>query len=124
MDREELLRRAERWMAEDPDPRTVEELRTLLARPDLDATDLADRFAATLEFGTAGLRGVIGAGPNRMNRAVVARATGGGAQERRGRGPGGPPGGSPGAGGIRVPLSREPVPTPLVGFMVKRSGAA
>src|SRR5579885_502752 len=81
MDREELVRRAERWMAEDPDPRTVEELRALLARPDLEATDLADRFAATLEFGTAGLRGVIGAGPNRMNRAVVARATWGVAQE-------------------------------------------
>src|SRR6185437_15657138 len=50
MDREELVRRAQRWMAEDPDPRTVEELRALLARPDLDATDLADRFAQTLEF--------------------------------------------------------------------------
>ena len=43
----------------------------LLAAPDLAKTDLADRFAGTLEFGTAGLRGILGAGPNRMNRAVV-----------------------------------------------------
>ncbi len=144
MDREELLRTAERWMAEDPDPRTVEELRALLARPDLDATDLADRFAATLEFGTAGLRGVIGAGPNRMNRAVVARATWGVAQELLASVPkaaerGVVVGGDArrmsrelsedtaailAAAGIRVVLFREPVPTPLVGFMVKRSGAA
>jgi len=144
MDREELLRKAQRWMAEDPDPRTVEELRALLARPDLDATDLADRFAATLEFGTAGLRGVIGAGPNRMNRAVVARATWGVAQELRASVPKGAErgvvvGGDArrmsrelaedtaailAAAGIRVVLFREPVPTPLVGFTVKRLGAA
>ena len=36
-----------------------------------DAAELADRFAGTLEFGTAGLRGALGAGPNRMNRVVV-----------------------------------------------------
>src|SRR5689334_19884298 len=71
----ELRERAERWMADDPDPHTRAELQELLAKPDPSATDLGDRFAATLEFGTAGLRGVIGAGPNRMNRAVVARAT-------------------------------------------------
>ena len=39
--------------------------------------DLADRFAGTLEFGTAGLRGALGAGPNRMNRVVVTRAAAG-----------------------------------------------
>ena len=42
-----------------------------------DPAELADRFAGTLEFGTAGLRGVLGAGPNRMNRAVVIRAAAG-----------------------------------------------
>ncbi|MFT4083467.1 MAG: phospho-sugar mutase, partial [Nocardioides sp.] len=41
------------------------------------AADLADRFAGTLEFGTAGLRGALGAGPNRMNRVVVSRAAAG-----------------------------------------------
>ena len=42
-----------------------------------DPADLADRFAGTLEFGTAGLRGELGAGPNRMNRVVVIRAAAG-----------------------------------------------
>ena len=47
----------------------------LVSAVDPTKTDLADRFAGALEFGTAGLRGVIGAGPNRMNRAVVLRTT-------------------------------------------------
>jgi phosphomannomutase len=42
-----------------------------------DATDLADAFAGTLQFGTAGLRGALGPGPNRMNRVVVTRAAAG-----------------------------------------------
>src|SRR5580704_9068873 len=71
----DLRARAERFLADDVDPRTQEELRALLASPDLSKTDLADRFAGSLEFGTAGLRGVLGAGPNRMNRAVVLRTT-------------------------------------------------
>ncbi len=71
---EDLRARALRWIAEDPDTRTQAELRALL-EGDITATDLADRFAGALEFGTAGLRGVLGAGPNRMNRAVVLRTT-------------------------------------------------
>jgi phosphomannomutase len=67
--------KAEAWLREDPDPATVEELRGVLARGDL--ADLSDRFLGDLEFGTAGLRGVLGAGPNRMNRAVVRRTTAG-----------------------------------------------
>ena len=71
----DLVAKAKAWMTGDPDPATVAELEALLAAPDLSKTDLADRFAGGLEFGTAGLRGVIGAGPNRMNRAVVRRTT-------------------------------------------------
>ena len=60
-------------MQEDPDPETRAELEALLAGGDEAA--LADRFGSALAFGTAGLRGVMGAGPNRMNRAVVLRTT-------------------------------------------------
>jgi phosphomannomutase len=140
----DLISRAERWIADDPDPSTQEELRSLLRASDLAATDLADRFAADLEFGTAGLRGVLGAGPNRMNRAVVARATWAVAREllasvpraaQRGVVVGGDArrmsrelsedvatilAGS----GLRVLLWPEPVPTPVVGFLVKRLGAS
>jgi phosphomannomutase len=75
MDATGLKQKAEAWLRADPDPVTVEELRGVLARGDL--ADLADRFVGDLEFGTAGLRGVLGAGPNRMNRAVVRRTTAG-----------------------------------------------
>jgi len=61
------------WADNDPDATTANEVRALLARGD--ARELADRFGASLEFGTAGLRGVIGGGTNRMNRAVVRRTT-------------------------------------------------
>jgi phosphomannomutase len=78
---ESLHQIAEEWIADDPDAATQEELRTVLLADtagDTDAAaDLADRFRGTLEFGTAGLRGRIGAGPNRMNRAVVIRAASG-----------------------------------------------
>jgi len=74
-DRSELIRRADAWSAADPDETTRAELQKLLTSEDF--AELEDRFAGTLEFGTAGLRGVVGAGPNRMNRAVVRSATAG-----------------------------------------------
>ncbi len=75
MDLAELLHRARAWAANDPDPDARAEIDALCSAVDPTKTDLADRFAGVLEFGTAGLRGVIGAGPNRMNRAVVLRTT-------------------------------------------------
>jgi len=66
---------AEAWLAADPDPKTRKELQEILDRGD--DGELAERFAAPLTFGTAGLRGRLGAGPGMMNRAVVIRATAG-----------------------------------------------
>ncbi|MGF1793831.1 phospho-sugar mutase [Photobacterium profundum] len=58
-----------RWLSRDPDPKTREELQRLI---DLqESAELEDRFNGRLEFGTAGLRGIVGAGPNRMNRLVI-----------------------------------------------------
>ncbi|MEO7720482.1 MAG: phospho-sugar mutase [Pseudolysinimonas sp.] len=81
VDRTELLARARAWMAQDPDPVTRAELDALIAATEAgDAAagaDLAERFGGRLEFGTAGLRGALGAGPMRMNRVLVAQAAAG-----------------------------------------------
>jgi phosphomannomutase len=92
-----LVEAARAWLAEDPDPDTRAELAALLDGIDGDGggdggdgggdggdggqaaalAEITDRFGARLEFGTAGLRGALGAGPNRMNRVVVMRAAAG-----------------------------------------------
>lgn len=64
---------AEDWLAQDPDPETREELVSLLTASDASA-ELEDRFGTRLTFGTAGLRGAIAAGSNRMNRVLVSQA--------------------------------------------------
>jgi phosphomannomutase len=72
------------WIADDPDAGDRAELQALLDQARWDPgspqaesalAELRDRFSGRLEFGTAGLRGVVAAGPNRMNRAVVRGAT-------------------------------------------------
>ena len=72
-----LRHRAEAWIADDPDPFSRAELRGVLAGLPATLADLADRFAGTLTFGTAGLRGPVRAGRNGMNRAVVRAAAAG-----------------------------------------------
>jgi phosphomannomutase len=62
---------AQAWLEVEPDADNRRELEQLLAAGD--NKGLADRFASRLSFGTAGLRAAIGAGPNRMNRVVVAQ---------------------------------------------------
>jgi phosphomannomutase len=77
----DLIARAALWRDDDPDEVTSAELDVLLAAVrsgDTEArSDLAERFSGMLDFGTAGLRGAMGAGPHRMNRSVVIRAAAG-----------------------------------------------
>jgi phosphomannomutase len=133
---EELLDQAERWLRQDPDPDTRAELRALIEQRDM--PELADRFAGPLEFGTAGLRGALGAGSNRMNRVVVIRAAAGLASYLCQRG-----GGSVVVGydarhkstafaedtadvltgaGLSALVLPGPLPTPVLAFAVRRLG--
>lgn len=76
-----LIDTARAWLEQDPDPVTREELAALLEAADAgDAAalgELDDRFGTRLAFGTAGLRGALGAGSNRMNRVLVTQAAAG-----------------------------------------------
>ena len=140
-----VLSKARAWAAADPDPAARAEIEALLAAADPSKTDLADRFAGELEFGTAGLRGVIGAGPNRMNRAVVLRTTWGLAQHvKESFGDDGAKAGvvigfdgrrmsrelaedtacALAAAGIKAHLFDDVVPTPMLAFAVKKLGTA
>ena len=70
---QELRAKATSWLEGDPDEATRAELTGILERRDRD--ELVERFGQSLTFGTAGLRGLLGAGPGRMNRAVVIRTS-------------------------------------------------
>ncbi|MEV3999191.1 phospho-sugar mutase [Streptomyces halstedii] len=136
---QDLIARARTWLAEDPDPETREELAALLDAENHDA--LAERFAGTLQFGTAGLRGEMGAGPMRMNRSVVVRAAAGLAAYLRANG---------GTGklvvigydaryksadfardtaavmtgaGLRAAVLPRPLPTPVLAYAIRHLGA-
>ena len=120
------------WLDGDPDPATRAELSRL--SPD----ELAERFAGSLRFGTAGLRGPVRAGPNGMNVAVVIRTTAGLAHWLQAHGAGGGVvvlgrDARHGSGrfamaaaevlcaaGFDVRIFGDPVPTPLVAFAVNR----
>ena len=153
----ELRAAVEAWIADDPDAGDRAELQALLDRAfpgadtgqdsgpaDADSIgELRDRFADRLHFGTAGLRGVVAAGPNRMNRAVVRAATAAVASWLLG--PGSAAQGSVVVGcdarhrsaefagevagvlagaGIAVHVLPLPCPTPLLAFAVRHLGAA
>ncbi|MFD8570741.1 phospho-sugar mutase [Streptomyces sp. NPDC059639] len=134
-----LLDRAKAWLAEDPDPETRDELAGLVAAGEL--TELEDRFSGTLQFGTAGLRGELGAGPMRMNRAVVIRAAAGLAAYLKAKGQGD---GLVVVGydarhksadfardtaavmvgaGLRAAVLPRPLPTPVLAFAIRHLGA-
>ncbi len=79
----ELKQQALNWIEQDPDQVTKVQLTNLLESAQTDQAallELQDAFLAPLEFGTAGLRGALGAGPNRMNRVTVLQAASGLAQ--------------------------------------------
>ncbi len=134
-----LRRRAESWRDADPDPDTVAEIERLLDVGDEEG--LRARFDGALSFGTAGLRGPLGAGPNRMNRAVVRRTAAGLARWLDETGRSGPVvvgrdarHGSEAfaddtvavlaAAGRPVVVFADPVPTPLVAFAARSLDAA
>ena len=73
MDKAEILKRAKDYIAAEKDERFRKEVEELVAKEDY--TELEDRFYRTLEFGTGGLRGVMGGGTNRMNTLEINLAT-------------------------------------------------
>ena len=78
---DDLARAIASWTEQDPDPQTRQQLDDLLTAANSgDAramAELVDAFSSRLQFGTAGLRGALGPGPNRMNRVVVGQTTAG-----------------------------------------------
>ena len=73
MEEKEILARAQQYIAEEKDEGFRKEVEDLVAKKDF--KELEDRFYQSLEFGTAGLRGVMGGGTNRMNSLNVSKAT-------------------------------------------------
>ena len=73
MEKAEILKRAQDYIAAEKDERFRKEVEELVAKEDI--KELEDRFYQTLEFGTGGLRGIMGGGTNRMNTLEINRAT-------------------------------------------------
>lgn len=137
-----MMQHVSEWLEKDPDPKTRQELQALVDQHQLD--EIKDRFQSRLEFGTAGLRGMVGCGPNRMNRLVIQEtATGLGhyliqqVSNAKTRGVVIGYDGRPdsqqfahdtasvlAALGIKVYLTHKVAPTPVVAFGVKHFNAA
>ena len=75
MNMDEIIKRAKEYIAAEKDKGFRKEVEELIASPEKNAAELEDRFYRNLEFGTGGLRGVIGGGTNRMNTFVINNAT-------------------------------------------------
>ncbi|MDY5048247.1 MAG: phospho-sugar mutase, partial [Treponema porcinum] len=73
MTKDEILKKANEYIAEEKDVRFRAEVEDLVKKEDY--KELEDRFYQTLEFGTGGLRGIMGGGTNRMNTLEINRAT-------------------------------------------------
>jgi phosphomannomutase len=140
---EETIGAARRWIAADPDPDTRRELASYIDDPSRHGL-LVEVMSGHLQFGTAGLRAVVGPGPMRMNRAVVRRTTAGVArylkQQSRGAAVVAPIVvgrdarassaafqqeviGVLAAHGLRVSFFEAPVPTPIAAYVARRLGA-
>ncbi|WP_394278914.1 phospho-sugar mutase [Microbacterium sp.] len=138
---------ARAWLAQDPDSATRDELTAVIDRAEAGdpgaIADLADRFDGRLAFGTAGLRGALGAGSNRMNRVLVGQAAAGFAAYLRDREPEATPSvviGYDGrrnsdvfardsaeifaGAGLRAILLPRLLPTPVLAFAVRHLGAS
>lgn len=138
----DLIDRARSWISQDPDPRTRAELEAVIQSGD--TAELEERMNTELEFGTAGIRGKVGAGPGRMNRAVVMRTTYGLVRFLESEAGADGPGrvvvgfdarpssqqfaedttGVLAAAGIPVLFFPEPTPTPIVAYAAKHLRAA
>ena len=134
------------WLETDPDPQTRRELEALIAHAKVGdeaaQQELADAFTGTLQFGTAGLRGPLGPGPNRMNRVVVTRAAAGLARYLNKLHPGGSAvvigydarhnsdvfardtASVLTGAGIRAMVLPQPLPTPVLAFAIRHLGCA
>ena len=132
------------WIAQDPDPHTRGQATELQRRASAGdraaAAELTDAFDGRLQFGTAGLRGALGPGPNRMNRIVVSQAAAGLAAYLVDQGMAGGPvivgfdarhnsevfardtAEILAGAGFKAILSSGPVPTPVVAFGIRHLG--
>jgi phosphomannomutase len=145
MDTKDARALAADWIAHDVDEKDKADLAALLAVDSAEAAaELADRFAGRLTFGTAGLRGVVAAGPNRMNTATVTATTAALARWLVDRDPGAPAAGVVvgcdarnrsdefaaqtarvlAGAGIRVHMLPGREPTPFLAYSIRNLGAA